>query len=320
MASFEEKVEALRRLRERRQVREEPAATVEPEATKSKEMEGQEFVDALSQYAFASLQEPRSGVKTFDDDVADRSAQAETGDPETEKAAQEASALYCLGHCYEQGLHECEKDEAKAAMYYQLAAEKGNVTAQWRLGHLYEFGLGIESSDACAAHWYRLAAEAGCAQAQSSLALFLEDGRGCTQDDVEALQWHLAAAEQNEALSQYCAACCLAEGRGAKRNEIAARSWLKKSADAGFPPAREALSCGLQSFTQRSQKASHKDGETDEAMVNIAERLAKQLQHLSDEEASAFLDDVMGSLHDSSLLDVTDLKLSSVGSDLGITC
>jgi|Transcript_4695 TPR repeat protein len=322
MASFDEKVEALRRLRERRQAREE-APEVAPEAVKSEKLEGQEFVDALSHYAYASLQETakRPALDSRSHDIENSSANTTVTDTECQgAAAQEASALYCLGHCYEQGLHECEKDEAKAAMYYHLAAEQGNAVAQWRLGHFYEFGIGVEASDEFAAHWYRLAAEAGHAQAQSSLGLFLEDGRGGSQDDAEALRWHLAAAEQHQALSQYCVACCLAEGRGATKDEMSARSWLKKSADAGFPPAIEALDCGFRLNAECPEDTHNTYAKNGEQMLTIAERLAKQIQHLSDDDASAFLDDLMGTLRDSSSLDVEELGLSLGRSDLGVAC
>lgn len=60
--------------------------------------------------------------------------------------------------------------------------------------------------------WYTLAAESGNREAQNALALMLEEGQqGVPQDTESALRWHLAAAEQGNALSQFCSASLLSK-------------------------------------------------------------------------------------------------------------
>lgn len=321
--SFDDKVEALRKLQEKRQARlnrnqdgdnvtstaasgyptADGAAQKPPvAAATAAEVEGKELTDVLERYA--RLQGPAKSsladscgamfAKGLARETDDSAAPQDNGD--------EADALYCLGHCMEQGLHDQEQDKSRAAVYYRLAAEKGSVVGQWRLGHLHEYGEGVEASDDYAAHWYRLAAEGGNPQAMTSLALLLEDGRvgllhSGARDDAEALRWHLQAAEQNQALSQYCAACCLAEGRGALQDPVAAKKWLEKSAGSGFPLAVEALEKGkLWNHAEIYEDAEVGEDGGSQSLMDMAARVASQIGHLSDAEADEFLEELMGNL------------------------
>lgn len=209
-------------------------------------------------------------------------------EPETSEDTHcDADAFFCMGHCCENGLHGFEKDVARAATMYRLAAEADHTDAQWRLGELYEFGRGVERNDEEAVRWYRQAAEAGNAQAQSGLALFLEEGRGISQDHAEAFKWHLAAAEKGHALSQYCAGCCLAEGRGTSHDHAAAQQWLSRSALAGFEPARQLL---ITEESGQEDSAEIVDGEgtniETDSLMDLARRVASHLESLSTSDAA----------------------------------
>jgi len=300
MASFEEKVEALRRLQEKREARaadkrEAQSATIsstvavtEEAQVAAKSLEDRELPAVLEHYA--GLEAPSSGSSnTVKDDAED-----------------EADALYCLGHCFEQGLHECEKDTEKAVKYYRMSAEKGSVVGRWRLGHLFEYGNGVEKNLETAAHWYRLAAEGGHMHAQSALALLLEDNHVDAQEAGEPFRWHLAAAAQGNALSQYCAACCLAEGRLTDKDEETAKALLKMSADAGFPLAMEAFSA--QRSSTKCGDDEQPEAEDGKSLLDMAARVAKQIEHLPDGEAEAFLDELLGSFDEISAFDGEDFQ------------
>ena len=58
---------------------------------------------------------------------------------------------------------------AEAAKWYRAAAEQGLAEAQYCLGLLYEYGMGVEQSSAEAAKWYRKAAEQGLELAEDRL-------------------------------------------------------------------------------------------------------------------------------------------------------
>ena len=82
------------------------------------------------------------------------------------------------------------------------AAEGGEAHAQFRLGALYDNGLGVPQDDAEAVRWYRLAAEQGDARAQLSLGDLYYYGLGVPQDYAEAARWYRLAAEQGDASAQ----------------------------------------------------------------------------------------------------------------------
>ena len=63
------------------------------------------------------------------------------------------------------------KDDAKAAEWYQKAADKGNAFAQFKLGELYDKGEGVPKDAAKAAEWWKKAAEQGNDAAKEALNL-----------------------------------------------------------------------------------------------------------------------------------------------------
>ena len=64
---------------------------------------------------------------------------------------------------------EARGDFAAAVPIYRSLAEKGNVSAQNRLGYLYEIGAGVDRDWLKAAEWYSKAAEAGDENAGAAL-------------------------------------------------------------------------------------------------------------------------------------------------------
>ena len=57
---------------------------------------------------------------------------------------------------YEQG-----EDPAQALAWYQKAAAQGHAAAQFNLGRMYEYGLGVDKDPAQALAWYQKAADQG---------------------------------------------------------------------------------------------------------------------------------------------------------------
>ena len=74
-----------------------------------------------------------------------------------------------MGCCYENG-DGVEQNYEEAAKWWRLAAEQGNVKAQYNLGCSYEDGKGVEQNHEEAIKWYRLAAEQGEEDAKEALA------------------------------------------------------------------------------------------------------------------------------------------------------
>lgn len=216
-ASFDDKVEALKKLREKRMARKEAEKT-EPEADATP---ANAWCDEAENQEAKAVKEEREEREAFEGSATNGNSDAQ----------------YCMGHCAESE----QSDFQKAAEWYKLAAEDGHVAAQWRLGHFYEHGLAGEANDLRAAHWYMRAAAGGHAQAQFCIAVCLEEGRGMTVDDRSALNWHRAAALQGHKMSMFCVGSMYEEGRGTKKSIKEAKHWYAKAVEAGFAPAKDAL-------------------------------------------------------------------------------
>ncbi|MEE8272391.1 MAG: caspase family protein, partial [Alphaproteobacteria bacterium] len=112
------------------------------------------------------------------------------------------------------------QDDAEAARWYRVAAQRGSPVAQDSLGDMYALGRGVavdhaearrwwalfEDHDAAglaeAAAWYRTRAEQGDVRAQNKIGIMHRDGRGVPQDDPEAVRWSRLAAEQGYGAAQ----------------------------------------------------------------------------------------------------------------------
>jgi uncharacterized protein len=77
----------------------------------------------------------------------------------------------------------------------QKNADQGDSNAEYKLGLVYDAGVGARQDLAKAAHWYQKAADHGHVAAQFNLGLMYASGRGVPQDLVQAHMWlNLAAA------------------------------------------------------------------------------------------------------------------------------
>ena len=87
----------------------------------------------------------------------------------------DSKALFEIGNRYMDG-RGVTSDFAKAAEWYNLAAERGFAPAQYRIGNFYEKGLGLTRDLAKAKTYYQLAAEQGNASAMHNLAVLFAAG------------------------------------------------------------------------------------------------------------------------------------------------
>lgn len=90
----------------------------------------------------------------------------------------------------------------RAAELWHAIAEKGDATAQYSLGQMYEQGKGVAQDYQEAYKWYRLSAEQGNTRAQYSLGGMHEKGLGVSQDYVRAYMWYDIAAIQGLYVAQ----------------------------------------------------------------------------------------------------------------------
>ena len=149
----------------------------------------------------------------------------------------DAAAQFWLGASYAAGV-DVDKDEAKAAHWFQLAAMQGEDRAQNRLGNMYAEGRGVEQDYSKAVRWYRLAAEQGYASAQFNLGLMYSKGEGVSQDYGEAVKWYRLVAEQGYASAQFNLGLMYDKGEGVPQDYGEAVKWYRLAADQGNASAQ----------------------------------------------------------------------------------
>ena len=67
---------------------------------------------------------------------------------------------------------------------------------------MYAMGLGVLKNDRTAVKWYTLAAEQGNVDAQYSLAVMFRDGKGVLENNKTAYRWAKLAAAQDDGDAQ----------------------------------------------------------------------------------------------------------------------
>ena len=78
-----------------------------------------------------------------------------------------------------------------AAKWFERAAKRGVVQAQFNDAILYEQGVGVPRDSTIAVQWLRQAAEQGFAHAVAMLGDVYYYGRGVHRNVAEATRWYL---------------------------------------------------------------------------------------------------------------------------------
>lgn len=157
-------------------------------------------------------------------------------------ADKETTSTVCtlnLGLLYE--VVENKLDEA--AKYYKLAAEKGDATAQTKLGIMYTEGKGVEAKDAKKAfEWFEKAAKAGAPAAMYSVANSYEKGEGTAANPKEAVKYLTAAGVGGFGPAMRDLGVRYRDGKGVMKDLLVANTWLQKALNAGDVQAAMILS------------------------------------------------------------------------------
>lgn len=118
-------------------------------------------------------------------------------------------------------------DYREAYRLFMPLAEQGNAEAQYRLGNIFGFGLGLPLDYDEAVKWYRKAAEQGYGSAQNSLGYMYQLGLGIQQDNAKAVKWYRKAAEQGNKVAQVNLGDMYKDGKGVPRNYVQAYMWYQ---------------------------------------------------------------------------------------------
>lgn len=121
----------------------------------------------------------------------------------------------------------------EAARLVRPLAEKGNPGAQFLMGQMLFFGLGMERDDARAAQWYGMAAQAGNTEALYRLGYLHATGQGVGYSAASAERFWIAAAAKGHRGAIVALADFYHEGLYRKEDETLARRWLNRAAMTG---------------------------------------------------------------------------------------
>ena len=146
------------------------------------------------------------------------SSEAEAGDRE---------AQFWLGSIYEQG-RLVPKNPEQAEIWFLKSAEKGYAPAECTVGLMYWY---LDSEAAKAAMWLQRAAQKGDSEAQFWLGAAYEQGSLGTINYREALNWLEKSAKQGHPEAQASLGQMYEDGEGVKQNYAMAAKWYRKAAE-----------------------------------------------------------------------------------------
>lgn len=150
-------------------------------------------------------------------------------------------AQFLVGEMCEYGIG-VEADFKRAMFWYRKAARANSGQAQNRLGELYAYGI-IGEADSIneqqVLQWIQAAAANGQADAQLKLAKRHLEGRGLKKDSQQAFYWFEQAANNGNAYAQMQAGYMLKQGEGVKQDYEQALYWFEKAEKQGYVGAQK---------------------------------------------------------------------------------
>ena len=152
----------------------------------------------------------------------------------------QAESDFKIGYLYEKGIG-VPLDPAEAFKWYKKAADAGLAEAQYNLGVLYYNGIGVQRDHTEALNWFLKAAKQGIPEAQFNSANAFRSGDGTDRDYVKAKDWYLKAARQGYAPAQFNLAALHENGEGTSQDYGEAFKWLLLADKFGYPPASKYL-------------------------------------------------------------------------------
>lgn len=120
-------------------------------------------------------------------------------------------------------------------------AEKGDASAQYNMGVLYDQGYGVKQDAETARQWYLKAAAQHFAKAEHNLGIIYKSGKGVEANATKAAHWFRRAARDGEPAAQNNLAVMYVRGDGVPKDMGAAARWAAKAAASGNQSAIDNL-------------------------------------------------------------------------------
>lgn len=141
-------------------------------------------------------------------------------------------ALVLCGDTYWESEGGTDPDYQKALECYQKAMLRRCPYAAFRLGWLYNEGLGVEQDTARALNYYKQAVAMSYPDAMADMGSFYREGRLVEQDYAKAMEYLNKAAAKGNVKAMYEIYQMHLRGEGVQPNFNLAKEWLRKSMDA----------------------------------------------------------------------------------------
>lgn len=142
------------------------------------------------------------------------------------------------------------KDFKKALYWYEKVAFQGEDDIQYKVGKMYQEGIGVEKDVAQALYWYKKAGNQGNEDVMFDFELLLpqeEDlfAAGSVAYQLEdyscALEFFEEVAQIGNSNAQYICGVMYLKGEGTEVQEAKALYWLEESRNQGNKSAKELL-------------------------------------------------------------------------------
>lgn len=160
---------------------------------------------------------------------------------------EDSNELFDLGYNYYKGI-DCTKDLHKAVIYWEKAALKGHVMAQFNLAQCYESSIGVSQDLSKSFYWYQKAAENGDMDAIYNTGCNYYMGKGCKKDYYEAVRYFEMAADKQYTKAIYNLGICYRDGTGVQADYDKAVELLQQAANQGHEKAQTALQQMLSTY------------------------------------------------------------------------
>ncbi len=108
-------------------------------------------------------------------------------------------------------------------------------------GERYLLGYGVPQDNQKAFVYFNKAANEGDVFAQNELAYLYASGKGTPQDNVKAFEWYKKAAARGLASAQYNVGLMYMYGIGTAPDKAQAMTYFRQSAASSFEPALKAV-------------------------------------------------------------------------------
>ena len=146
------------------------------------------------------------------------------------------AAQFQLGEMYEFGLG-LKKDPKMAADLFLKSANQGYAEAQFKVYRLYLEGNIFSKNQKEAVKWLKKSANLGLAAAEFNLAVMYHNGEVVLLDYKKAYYWYKQAAFQNYILAQFNLALMYYEGYGVKKSNSMSYVWNTIAGQNGYKKA-----------------------------------------------------------------------------------